>query len=162
MTPAITVTNGRGLTSVEAQARLQQFGPNAVVEEKAHPLKEFIKRFWAPIPWLLEATIIIQLFLGENVEAAVIGGLLILNAVLSLLQEGRAQKALTLLRQQLRVQARVRRDAAWTTLSAEEVVPGDVIHLRQGSIVPADVKVEEGSLLADQSALTGESAAVPD
>ena len=93
-------------------------------------------------------------------EAAVIGGLLVLNAVLSLLQEGRAQKALALLRQQLRVLARVRRDGAWTTLPAEELVPGDVIHLRQGTIVPADVKLEEGSLLVDQSALTGESAAV--
>ena len=152
--------NGRGLTSAEAQARLKQFGPNAVIEERPHPFKEFIKRFWAPIPWLLEATIIIQFFLGEGVEAAVIGGLLVLNAILSFLQEGRAQKALTLLRQQLHVQARVRRDAAWTTLPAEGVVPGDVIHLRQGSIVPADVRVEEGSLLADQSALTGESAAV--
>jgi len=157
---AIASRNCRGLSTAEAHRLLQQFGPNAVVEEKPHPCKQFIRRFWAPIPWLLEASIIIQLFLGENVEAAVIGGLLVLNAVLSLLQEGRAQKALTLLRQQLRVQARVRRDASWTTLPAEEVVPGDVIHLRQGSIVPADVKVEEGSLLADQSALTGESAAV--
>ena len=160
MTPDITGNNGRGLTSAEARARLKQFGPNAVIEEKTHPFKEFINRFWAPIPWLLEATIIIQLFLGENVEAAVIGGLLILNAVLSFLQEGRAQKALALLRQQLRVQARVRRDGAWTTLPAEDLVPGDIIHLRQGTIVPADVRMDEGSLLVDQSALTGESVAV--
>ena len=102
MTPTIAANNHRGLTTAEAQARLKQFGPNAVVEEKAHPLRQFLKRFWAPIPWLLEATIIIQLFLGEHVEAAVIGGLLVLNAMLSLLQEGRAQKALALLRQQLR------------------------------------------------------------
>ena len=71
--------NHRGLTTAEAQVRLKQFGPNAVVEEKAHPLKQFLKRFWAPIPWLLEATIIIQLFLGEEVEAAVIGGLLVVE-----------------------------------------------------------------------------------
>ncbi len=148
-----------GLTSAEAQARLKQYGPNAVVEEKAHPVKAFVRRFWAPIPWLLEATIIIQLFLGERVEAAVIGGLLVLNATLSLLQEGRAQRALALLRQQLRVLARVRRDGEWTTLSAEDLVPGDVVHLRQGTIVPADVRLEDGSLLVDQSALTGESAA---
>lgn len=160
MTSLITNHNHRGLTTADARARLKQFGPNAVVEEKAHPLKEFIARFWAPIPWLLEATIIIQLFLGEAVEAAVIGGLLVLNATLSLVQEGRAQKALALLRQQLRVQARVRRDGAWMTLPAEDLVPGDVIHLRQGSIVPADVKLEDGTLLVDQSALTGESAAV--
>jgi H+-transporting ATPase len=153
-------TGHRGLTTTEAQRRLRQFGPNAVVEEKAHPVKDFLKRFWAPIPWLLEGTIIIQLFLHETVEAAVIGGLLILNATISLVQEGRAQKALALLRQQLRVQARVRREGAWMTLPAEDLVPGDMIHLRQGSIVPADVMLEEGALLVDQSALTGESAAV--
>ena len=151
--------NQEGLTTAEALARLKRYGPNAVVEEKAHPVKAFVKRFWAPIPWLLEATIAIQLFLGERVEATVIGALLVLNASLSLLQEGRAQKALALLRQQLRVSARVRRDGVWATLPAEDLVPGDVIHLRQGTIVPADVTLEDGSLLVDQSALTGESAA---
>jgi H+-transporting ATPase len=149
----------RGLTTAEAQARLKQYGANAVVEEKTHPVKAFLGRFWAPIPWLLEATIIIQLFLGEKVEAVVIGGLLALNAALSLLQEGRAQNALALLRQKLRVLARVHRDGVWTTLPAEDLVQGDVVHLRQGTIVPADVKLEDGSLLVDQSALTGESAA---
>ncbi len=151
--------NGRGLDSAEAGVRLKQFGPNAVREEPAHPLRDFFKRFWAPIPWLLEASIILQLCIGENVEAAVISGLLVVNAVLSFLQEGRAQKALALLRQQLRVQARVRRDGQWLTLPAEELVPGDFLHLRQGSIVPADVKIADGTLLVDQSALTGESAA---
>jgi H+-transporting ATPase len=160
MTSTIAVQNYRGLTTSEAQSRLKQYGPNAVAEDKPHPLRQLFKRFWAPIPWLLEATIMIQLFLGEDVEAGVIAGLLILNAALSLLQETRAQKALALLRQQLRVQARVRRDGSWATLPAEGLVPGDIIHLRQGGIVPADLKVEEGSLLVDQSALTGESAAV--
>ena len=156
----LTDHNHRGLAAAEARARLVQFGPNAVVEEKPHPLKDFLKRFWAPIPWLLEATIILQLFLHEQVEAAVVGGLLVLNATLSLLQEGRAQKALALLRDQLQVRARVRSDGTWGDLPAEELVPGDLVHLRQGTIVPADVKVEDGSLLVDQSALTGESAAV--
>jgi len=160
MTPSLATNSERGLTTAEAQARLKQFGPNAVVEEKVHPLRQFLKRFWSPIPWLLEATIIIQLFLGEHIEAAVIAGLLVLNAGLSLLQEARAQKALALLRRQLQVTARVRRDGEWTTVSAEMLVPGDVIHLRQGGIVPADVKLADGSLLVDQSALTGESAAV--
>jgi H+-transporting ATPase len=149
-----------GLTSAEAKARLRQFGPNAVREEQPHPVRLFLRRFWTPIPWLLEATIIIQLFLGERVEAGVIAGLLVLNAVLGFLQEGRAQKALALLRQQLRVEARVRRDGEWKTISAEALVPDDVIHLRQGGIVPADVRLAGGSLLLDQSALTGESAAV--
>ena len=149
-----------GLTAAEVAARLSQFGPNAVREEQPHPVRQFLERFWAPIPWLLEATIIIQLFLGERVEAGVIGGLLVLNAVLGFLQEGRAQKALALLRQQLHVDARVRRDGKWRSIGAEELVPDDVIHLRQGGIVPADVRLADGSLLLDQSALTGESAAV--
>jgi H+-transporting ATPase len=160
MALTVAADKGRGLTSAEARARLKQFGPNAVAGEKRHPLRAFFKHFWAPIPWLLEASIIIQLCIGETVEAVVIGGLLIVNGVLSFLQEGRAQKALALLRQQLRVQTRVRRDGRWLTLPAEELVPGDVIHLRQGSIVPADVKIADGTLLVDQSALTGESAAV--
>ncbi len=149
-----------GLTTAEAQARLEALGPNAVPEDRSHPLLGLLRRFWAPIPWLLEASIAIQLFVGERVEAAVIGALLVVNAALSSVQEGRAQKALALLRQQLRVQARVRRDGAWTTLPAEALVPGDVVHLRQGSIVPADVLLADGALLLDQSALTGESAAV--
>ncbi len=153
-------TSPQGLTTAEAQGRLKQVGPNAVVEAKRHPIRKLLGRFWAPIPWLLEATIVIQLFLGERVEAAVIGALLVLNAAVSLLQEGRAQKALALLREQLHVEARVRRDGAWMTLPAEALVPGDVIHLRQGGIAPADVRVSEGSLLVDQSALTGESAAI--
>ncbi len=148
------------MTTAAARARLAQIGPNAVSEEKSHPLRQFVRRFWAPIPWLLEASVILQIFLGERVEAAVIAGLLVANAVLGFLQEGKAQKALALLRQQLRVEARVRRDGQWQTISAEELVPDDVIHLRQGGIVPADVRISDGSLLVDQSALTGESAAV--
>jgi H+-transporting ATPase len=149
-----------GLTADDARARLARFGPNAVREETPHPLRQFLRRFWAPIPWLLEATIIIQAFLGERVEAEVIAGLLVANAVLGFLQEGKAQKALALLRQQLRVEARVRRDGQWQTIGAEDLVPDDLIHLRQGGIVPADVRLCDGSLLVDQSALTGESAAV--
>lgn len=149
-----------GLSEAEAEARLKEFGPNAVVEAKVHPLRDLLGRFWAPIPWLLEATIVIQIFLDEKVEALVIAGLLIFNAVLGVIRENHTQKVLALLRQQLRVQARVRRDGVWRTVPAEELVPGDVLHLRQGGIVPADMRIDEGSLLVDQSALTGESAAV--
>ena len=155
----ISNSGGSGLTSQEAQLRLKQFGPNAVKEEKPHPVKRLLLRFWAPVPWLLEATIVLQLFLGERLEAYVIGGLLVFNAALSSVQEGRTQRALALLRQKLQVVARVRRDGAWVSIPAEGVVPGDVIHMRQGGIVPADVRIDSGSLLVDQSALTGESAA---
>lgn len=151
---------GEGLTSVEARTRLGQFGPNTVREERPHKMRQFLKRFWTPIPWLLEATIIIQLFLGEHVEAGIIAVLLVMNAVLGSFQEGRAQKALSLLRKQLQIEARVRRDGEWRGIAAEDVVPEDVIHLRQGGIVPADVRLLDGTLLLDQSALTGESVAV--
>jgi H+-transporting ATPase len=149
-----------GLTTAEVRARLERYGPNAVREDRPHPLRHLLRSFWAPIPWLLEATIILQLFLGERLEACVIAVLLVGNALLGSLQEGRARRALELLRQHLRVEARVRRDGRWSTVSADEIVPEDLIHLRQGSIVPADIRVREGSLLVDQSALTGESAAV--
>ena len=159
-TSPIVTSAASGLTCREARLRLEQFGPNAVREEKPHPVKRLLRRFWAPVPWLLEATIVLQLFLGERLEAYVIGGLLVFNAALSSVQEGRTQKTLALLRQKLQVVARVRRDGAWMSISSEELVPGDVIHLRQGGIVPADVRIDTGSLLVDQSALTGESAAV--
>jgi len=149
-----------GLSTEEAKRRTKQFGPNIVAEEKTHPAREFVRRFWSPVPWLLEATIIIQLFLGEAIEAAVIAGLLIFNAILSFLQEERTQKVLMLLRRQLQVRAKVRRDGAWVTISAEELVPGDWAHLAQGEIVPADVRIENGLIFADQSMLTGESSAV--
>jgi H+-transporting ATPase len=112
------------------------------------------------VPWLLEAAIIVQLFLGERLEASVIARLLVLNAFLGSLQEARARRALALLQQQLRILARVYRDRVWKNAPAEELAIGDLIHLRQGGIVPADVKLTTGSLLVDQSALTGESAAV--
>ena len=159
-TAPVATGNGRGLTAAEVQARIGQFGPNAVAEEKPRLGRELVRKFWAPVPWLLEVTILIQIFLGEVVEASVIGGLLVFNAVLSYFQEGRTQKVLALLRQQLRVQARVRRDGAWMSVAAEELVPGDMIHLQQGGIVPADVRISAGSISVDQSALTGESAAV--
>jgi H+-transporting ATPase len=150
-----------GLKAQEVEARLKEFGPNSVAqEEKIHPMRQFVGRFWAPIPWLLEATMLVQVFLGERLEASVIGGLLVLNAALGMAQENRAKRALVLLRQQLRVTAHVLREGEWRDVSAEELVPDDVTHLRMGRIVPADVRLVNGSLLVDQSALTGESAAV--
>ncbi len=146
-----------GLSSQEAARRLEQYGPNAVAEEKRHPLIFFLSKFWAPVPWMLEITILLELYLGRDVEAIVIGFLLVFNAILSFIQENRAQSALTLLRQQLTVQARVLRDGHWQLVPAKFLVPGDVIHLRMGDLVPADVKLAEGQIQMDQSALTGES-----
>jgi H+-transporting ATPase len=160
LAPAIQAGPASGLSSLEAERRLTQYGPNAVAEEKPHPLLAFLSKFWAPVPWMLEVTVALELVLGRYLEGLVIALLLVFNAVLSFLQEGRAQSALAMLRRQLTVQARVLRDGQWQLLPAHNLVPGDVIHLRMGDLIPADVRLAEGQVQMDQSALTGESAPV--
>ncbi len=147
----------QGLTSEEARRRLAHYGPNAVAEARPHPWRVFSSKFWAPVPWMLEATVLLQLALGKWDEALVIAALIVLNAVVSFVQESRADRALALLKQRLPVTARVRRDGHWQTLPAPELVPGDALHLRMGDLVPADLRVADGSVLLDQSTLTGES-----
>lgn len=146
-----------GLTSEQAAERLRQFGPNSIPETKRNPLLALLRKFWAPVPWMLEITIIIEIYLGKNTEAIVIGALLIFNALLSFSQESHAQKALSLLRQKLTVQTRTRRDGQWQLISALDLVPGDLIHLRMGDLIPADATLIDGLVEIDQSALTGES-----
>jgi H+-transporting ATPase len=150
-------SSGIGLTTQEAQRRLAQHGHNAVAEEKTHPFRLLLGKFWSPVPWMLEATIALELVLGKFFEAGIIALLLLFNAVLSQVQEGRARSAVALLRQRLTVQARALRDGVWRLIPAAELVPGDFVHLRMGDVVPADVRITEGSVLLDQSALTGES-----
>lgn len=147
----------QGLTSEEAARRFAQLGPNQLAEDKPHPLLALLHKFWSPVPWMLEITIILQLALGKPDEAGVIAVLLVVNAVMGLIQEGRASKALALLRQRLNVQARVLRDGRWQSLPARELVPGDTVHVRMGDLVPADLKLAEGQAQLDQSSLTGES-----
>lgn len=146
-----------GLSSAEAGERLLRYGPNTVREAGSHPWLAFLKKFWAPIPWMLEITIVLQLALGKADEAQIIAALLLFNAVLSFVQENRANKALALLKSRLEIQVRVLRDDRWKKLPAQELVPGDMVHLRMGDLVPADVSLLDGQVLLDQSALTGES-----
>lgn len=146
-----------GLSSREAKERLQRAGPNVVGEEARRSWWAFLRKLWEPVPWMLEVAILLELGLGKGTEAGIIAALLLGNAVLSFLQEDQAQNALRLLRRRLEVRARVLRDGRWQRVPAREVVPGDVLHLRMGDIVPADVRVTDGQLLVDQSALTGES-----
>ena len=146
-----------GLTTAEAQDRLRQFGPNRVEEEKRHPLLSFLAKFWAPVPWMLEATIVLEILVHKLDEAVIIGVLLLFNSILSFVQENQANRALALLRKRLSVQARVLRDGRWQLIPAEELVPGDVIHLRLGDLAPADVRLFDGVVEADESELTGES-----
>jgi H+-transporting ATPase len=146
-----------GLTSEEARCRLEKFGPNAMPDTNVHPLRTAVEKFWAPVPWMLEAAIMLELVLGKYVEAAIIGALLVFNAALGLFQESRAQATLAALKSRLALTASVRRDGVWKTLPATELVPGDVVKLSLGGVVAADVQLAGGEVLLDQSMLTGES-----
>jgi H+-transporting ATPase len=151
-----------GLSSLEAAALLQQHGPNAVAEARPRRVRMLLGNFWGLIPGMLELATLIDLILGRWVEAGVIGALLVFNAVISFLHEGRAQQTLALLRQRLTVNARVRRDGHWQVLAAAGIVPGDLVRLRVGDVVPADIRLTDGVISVDQSVLTGESLPVED
>jgi H+-transporting ATPase len=146
-----------GLTSAEACRRLEKFGPNALPDTGMHPLRLALEKFWAPVPWMLEAAVVLQLALGKYVEAAVIAALLVFNAALGLFQEGRAQATLAALKSRLALSASVRRDGKWATVPAVGLVPGDLVKLSLGAVVAADVRLTAGEVLIDQSMLTGES-----
>ena len=153
---ATTVEPG-GLNSSEAAERLKEFGPNAVEQKRPSRLVALLRKFWGVVPWMLELAVILDLVLGRWVEAGVIFALLMFNAVLGYFQENRAQAALALLRQRLTVTARVRRDGQWQEIPSVGLVPDDLVHLRVGDIVPADVRLTNGEVQVDQSQLTGES-----
>jgi H+-transporting ATPase len=149
-----------GLGAQEVQKRLAEYGYNEVPEKKVSFWRRLGKRFWGIIPWMLEATAIVTLVLGKYPQALVIVFLLLFNAGMSLWREGRAKAAMSKLKQRLRIQSRVKRDRKWSTIPARELVPGDVVRVRVGDLLPADVKIVDGSLGLDQSVLTGESGIV--
>ncbi len=158
-TPAASVkpAQPRGLTRDEASRRLKTVGPNAMPDTSAHPWRDALGKLWAPVPWMLEAAIVLQLALGKYAEAAIIAALLIFNAALGLFQESRAQATLAALKSRLAMNASVRRDGTWATVPAAELVPGDLVKLSLGGVVAADVRITSGEVLLDQSMLTGES-----
>ena len=118
------VSAPNGLTSDEARRLLEKFGPNAVPDTALHPLRMALDKFWAPVPWMLEAAIVLELALGKYVAAGIIAALLVFNAALGLFQESRAQATLAALKSRLALNASVRRDGAWKTVPAVELVPG--------------------------------------
>lgn len=146
-----------GLTAEEAKRRLDKVGPNTISEVTQHPVKRAVQKLWAPVPWMLETAILLQISLGDYVEASVVALLLIFNAALGYFQESRAQATLDALKSRLALVASVRRDGNWTTVPAGMLVPDDLLKLSLGSVVAADVRLIEGSILVDQSMLTGES-----
>jgi H+-transporting ATPase len=150
-------TTTKCLTSDEARARLEKDGPNAMPDTSAHPLRNALDKFWAPIPWLLEASIVLEIVLHKKYEAAVIASLLVLNAALAYFQESRAQATLAALKSRLALNASVQRDGVWKTIPAAELACGDLVKLSLGGVVAADVHLAGGLVELDQSMLTGES-----
>jgi len=147
-----------GLSQAEAQKRLIQYGPNEIEEKKSNPFLKFLTYFWGPIPWMIEAAVILSAVARHWPDFAIILLLLLANAVVGFWEEHQAGNAIAALKAKLAIKARVKRDGTWTTPEARELVPGDVIRVRLGDIVPADARLLEGdSIEVDQSALTGES-----
>ena len=154
---ALHVDPDTGLTHAEVEVRRKENGCNEVVEIKGHPILKFLKKFWGISAWMLELIIILSAVLRNYADLVVVSALLVINAVLSFLQERRAAGIVEALRRRLQVSARVLRDSSWQVIPARELVPGDIVRVRPGDIIPADVKLLTGALTVDQSALTGES-----
>jgi H+-transporting ATPase len=146
-----------GLSGAEAKRRLGQFGANVTPDVAVHPLRLILGKFLAPVSVLLEIAIVLQLALGEYVEGAIIGALLVFNSAIGFFHENRAQSTIAALKSGLALRASVLRDGVWAILPAAELVPGDIVKLSLGTVVAADVRIREGSILLDQSMLTGES-----
>ena len=146
-----------GLTTANAAVRLRRDGANDVPEQKAHPFLSFARKFWGLSAWMIELIAMLSFILNKHADFAVALSLLIVNAVLSFLQEQRASAAVAALRSRLQISARVLRDRNWKALPAHDLVCGDVIRVRSGDFIPADAQIIDGNLQVDQSALTGES-----
>jgi plasma-membrane proton-efflux P-type ATPase len=154
---ALHVNPDTGLARAEVDVRRKEHGYNEVAEEKGHPVLRFLRKFWGISAWMLELIMVLSAALGKYSDLVVVSALLVVNAVLSFMQEQRAAGVVETLRRRLQVSARVRRDSSWQVVPARDLVPGDIVRVRPGDIVPADVKLLTGALTVDQSALTGES-----
>jgi H+-transporting ATPase len=154
---ALNVNPETGLTHAEVNTRRKEHGYNEVAETKSHPVMQFLHKFWGVSAWMLEMIMVLSAILGKYSDLAVVSALLVVNAVLGFMQERRAAGVVETLRKRLQVSARVLRESSWQLVPARELVPGDIIRVRPGDIIPADVKLLSGELSIDQSALTGES-----
>ncbi len=154
---ALHVNPETGVASADVDARRKEHGYNEVAEQKGHPVLKFLGKFWGVSAWMLELIMVLSAFLRKWSDLAVVGALLVVNAVLGFMQERRAAGVVETLRRRLQVSARVLRESNWQVIPARELVPGDIVRVRAGDIIPADVKLLNGALSVDQSALTGES-----
>ncbi|MFX1242146.1 MAG: plasma-membrane proton-efflux P-type ATPase [Promethearchaeota archaeon] len=151
-------TSKKGITDEEAKKRLEKFGYNEIPEKKVSPIIKFLRNFWGPIPWMIEVAAILSIVIEHWDDFAIIIAMLLINAVVRFWEENKADNAIELLKEKLALKAEVLRDNKWKEIEARELVPGDVVHVRLGDIIPADVKLVDGEYLnVDESVLTGES-----
>ncbi len=152
------VSPEQGLSKNEAQARLETFGPNEIIEKEEPLWHRIFRRFWGPIPWMIEIAALLSAIVQKWEDFIVILIMLLINVVLDFFQEHRALNALKVLKQQVSLEVRALRDGQYCALPAKELVPGDIIRIRIGDVVPADVQLLRGDFLSiDESSLTGES-----
>ena len=154
---ALRVNPDTGLAASQIDILRKEHGYNEVEEKRQHPVLQFLGKFWGISAWMLELIMVLSAALGNYSDLAVVSALLVVNAVLSFTQEHRAAGVVKALRRRLQVSARVRRNSVWQAIPARELVPGDIVRVRSGDIVPADIKLLAGAVSLDQSALTGES-----
>ncbi len=147
-----------GLSSKDAVERLKEIGPNEIPEKKVNPIVRFLGYFWGPIPWMIEAAAILSVAIRHWVDFSMILALLLVNGIVGFWQEHKAENIISYLKKKLSLTTRILRDGRWITAPAKELVPGDVVRIRLGDIVPADVKLVEGEYaMIDESVVTGES-----
>jgi H+-transporting ATPase len=148
----------KGLNPAQVQERLTKYGPNALREEKKSALSAFLAYFWGPIPWMIEAAALMALIVRDWGDFTIITSLLLFNALLGFWEEHEASNALDALKSSLALKARALRDGKWQQVDARTLVPGDIVRLYLGDVVPSDCKLIQGDYISiDQSALTGES-----
>ena len=151
-------TSKKGLTSEEAKKRLEQYGYNELPEKKVNPIIKFLRNFWGPIPWMIEAAAVLSIVIEHWDDFIIIIAMLFINAIVRFWEENKADNAIELLKEKLALKAKVFRNMEWISIESRELVPGDIVHIRLGDIIPADVKLIDGEYLSvDESVLTGES-----
>ncbi len=150
-------TSMNGLTEIEAESRIKKFGYNEVLEKKRSPIIDFLLRYWGPMPWLLELTMVLSFILQRYFEVIIIFILLTVNVIIGFFNRYNSQKAIELLKNKLAIKAKVLRDREWVIKDAREFVIGDIFTIRIGDLVPSDAKIIDGQVSIDQSVLTGES-----
>jgi len=151
-------TTKKGLTKSEVEKRRSDYGFNELPEKKVHPFLKFLGYFWGPIPWMIEIAAVLSAVIKHWEDLIIISILLLVNAIVGFWQENKADNAIEMLKKKLALKARVIRDGKWISIPSRELIPGDIVRVRLGDVVPADIKLFNGDyLLIDESALTGES-----